>query len=119
MLMLTPDGHKHPHMYAMLGRVTVATAARIRSCNRRIFALTAPAVATGSSGCESLRLSARCRCFAARSFAPFVRRMSQFAGDPPLAHAADESGRGWWSGFDGQQIECGLEAPADLRVVLA
>jgi len=45
--------------------------------------------------------------------------MSQFAGDPPLAHAADESGRGWWSGFDGQQIECGLEAPADLRVVLA
>lgn len=39
--------------------------------------------------------------------------------DPPLARAADESGRSWWSRFDGQQIERGLEPSADLGVVFA
>jgi hypothetical protein len=39
--------------------------------------------------------------------------------DPPLASAADESGRGGGSRLVGEQIQRCLEASADLRVVFA
>ena len=36
--------------------------------------------------------------------------------DPPLAQATDEPGRGWWSGFDSEQLNGGLDASPHIGV---